>query len=492
MSSTILQKTLFVCCLLLGGTSPILAQENAIDSTENAPQTPKKHAKPLRIGLGMFGTNYVGDLTEGFSALNRFYPGGAISFQMEGKSHFKGQVNTGLGTYSEQLVYSPVVSDNPKVKPNNFVYAPFFFVDGKLNYHFFKKKLLHPYIGTGAGIMTFAPADQEENSLFEAPKTRPKGEEYPTFTFYIPATFGFQWQMNHYLGLGLDYTYRKVFTDYLDNVGILGTRKGPDYLHSLQVSMYITPNPEHKDVQFYRPRPAKPVTPDSILAQIELKEEVKKLRKRVRDVDSLLVETDGSLDDLNLNARNELIKVRKIKINPDEVGSLADLDDGNLSKGYDFEHPEEAGIDIVTDDSVFKEIIDRSALPLFYEKRNQERERETLPNPTETELAILPSESPNLSNLSTDICTDMWVCLELKEWRERNFHYYECKPGDTYDYICNRFKIRKSTLLTLNPRAKKDAPPSDGVLWMPDVRYWISLMPDEDKIRKESGIGGKR
>jgi hypothetical protein len=431
----------------------------------------------------------VGDLTESFSALNRFYPGGAISFQMEGKSRLKGQINTGLGTYSEQLAYSDVISDNPKVKPNNYVYAPFFFVDAKINYHFWNTRHFHPYLATGAGIMTFAPTDDEGNSLFEAPKTRPKGEEYPTFTFYIPATLGLQFQMNPFLGLGLDYTYRRVFTDYLDNVGILGTRKAPDFLHSVQVSMYITPNPEHKDVPFYRPRPVKPVIPDSILAQNELREEVKKIKKHLRDLDSMKVETEGSLDDLNLNAKNELIKIRKYKQNPDIVGSLADLDDGNLSKGYDFEHPDEAGIEIVTDDSLFKQNIDRSALPLLYKKWDQEREK--LPNPSEGELANLPSETPNLSNLAGDICTDMWVCLELKEWKERNFHYYECKAGDSYEYICNRFKIRKSTILTLNPRAKNDIPPSDGVLWMPDVRYWISLMPDEEKIRQESGIGKK-
>ncbi len=43
--------------------------------------------------------------------------------------------------------------------------------------------------------------------------------------------------------LGLEYTYRPTASDYLDNVGQIGLRKGKDKMQSLMLTLYVTFDP---------------------------------------------------------------------------------------------------------------------------------------------------------------------------------------------------------------------------------------------------------
>ncbi|MFN0201583.1 MAG: LysM peptidoglycan-binding domain-containing protein [Bacteroidia bacterium] len=459
----------------------IYAQEAKPGATSDSTQAKSRKNKALQVGIGLTATNYVGDLTQDFWALTRFYPGVNLSLQTDGRSNLKGQVNFGMGTFAEQRSSEYITSDNPKVRPNNFVYTPFFYGDLRFRYRFLRTLPIQPHISLGAGIMTFAPTDQLDNALFEAPKTRPPGEEYETFTFYIPATAGVNLRVSPMLALGMDYTFRRIFTDYTDNVGQLGTRKGNDYLQNLQLTMLVTPNPQRKEkslvpivpsdeIKIYKPKQNKDSVKqvrDSILAEAREKRRWEKRKASLRPVDSLIVEETVFLDVLGGNI--ELMKVPYQK----EDDGLSNLDrlfaeDSLINNPTEVKEGYET---LVYDPYATKE---DSAAAITYITKNGIK---------------IPSNLPMPPAPRNDGCPDLWVCLEEKEWRALNFFYYECKPGDAYTRLYNRFRIRKSTILLLNENAEEKAPPAKGLLLLPDVRQWIEMLPDEKRIRKESGIG---
>ena len=44
----------------------------------------QSEAAPLKLGFGMMGISYLGDLTDQETSFRRFYPGGNLSIQFDG------------------------------------------------------------------------------------------------------------------------------------------------------------------------------------------------------------------------------------------------------------------------------------------------------------------------------------------------------------------------------------------------------------------------
>jgi LysM repeat protein len=197
-------------------------------------------SSPLKIGLGMMGISYVGDLTVEEGSFFRYYPGGSLSLQFESKSGLKPMLMAGYGGFSEQVDVFP--STPPiGVEPNTFVETSVFFTDLRLQYFLRKRKSFQPYLSAGVGLLFFSPEDQDGNYLGENVFTRLEEEfEYNTTVASFPLTAGFLVRLNEIISLSADYTHRLTPTDYLDNIGLLGTKEGNDALRHLQVSVHFT------------------------------------------------------------------------------------------------------------------------------------------------------------------------------------------------------------------------------------------------------------
>ena len=228
----------------------------------------------LKLGLGMSANSYLGDFTEANFLYNRFNPGFNLSLQGSRARLIRAQMNVGAGKFSEQadvtLIAAPV-----GVRPNQFVETSFFYGDIRLQVFLLRKWYINPYVGIGAGFMVFSPKDYNGKFLSDAFSSRPEGEVYNTTIPEIPAVVGVQWKLNRRLSLGAEYTYRVTPTDYLDNIGTLGTREGNDALESLQLSMYIGlggESPKEK-IELIHPLLVKPI-PDSLLAATFIEGEI--------------------------------------------------------------------------------------------------------------------------------------------------------------------------------------------------------------------------
>lgn len=213
--------------LLLAGFAPLQAQD--------APQ------KPLRIGLGLLGTTYVGDLNTNGDAIHKFYPGVGLSLQFASEKLISPQLNTGFGKFIAQDRNIAPVED---VTPNTFVETPYFFADFRLKARFLRQKDFQPYFSLGLGLLGYTPRDQDGNNLLDNTSTRQDGETYGSLTAGFPLSLGAEVHLSQILALGVEYTYRLSGTDYLDNIGELGLRNGNDKMHSLLLSLYITFDPD--------------------------------------------------------------------------------------------------------------------------------------------------------------------------------------------------------------------------------------------------------
>lgn len=493
-------------CIVLGiGIHSLFAQGDSLKTTI-AKQERNLYRSP-KLGIGLTGATYVGDLSDGKMQYNRFYPGVNFSLQNVGKpkSHLQMQLNAGFGAFSEQDDTDTLFANVPKnIRPNRFVYTPFYYGDFRFKVVPIQGFRLKPYMSVGAGLLLFSPQDEFENLLVEKPNSRPKGEEYNTYTFYVPASLGLDVKLSNALSLGVDYTFRLLNTDYLDNISQLGNAENKDKLYALQVSAYFSPAAVLKPIdkpKIYIPPTPKPQPKDTILAKNE-KTEIYIVRE-----DSLEWEILQSYD---MNPIDEQVVENSLR--PQTLDTLLMILLDKMPANYEKTKVEKQ-TRITTIDCIawadkyqpyFSEIktlqrstcfprikVDATTIKVSLLAQNAEVASEFAAisgsNFLLNDDAITAEEKAELLIQTSEI--DLWVFLENKAITEGNYFYYECKTGDNYDYLYNRFKIRTETILRLNQRAKFPVPPSTGVMIMPDIRRWIAIMPDVERIRAELGIG---
>ena len=198
--------------------------------------------KPLRLGIGLLGTSYAGDLTVNSSPLERFSAGASLSLQFASEKLISPQLNGGFGRFTAQDRDIEAVDG---IQPNTFVETPFFFVDLRLKARFLREKGVHPYLSVGIGMLGYTPRDGEGNNLLDNYSSRQDGETYGSISANFPLSAGLEIRFSPILNLGLEYTMRATTTDFLDNISALGQKEGNDKLHSLLLSLYLTFDPDH-------------------------------------------------------------------------------------------------------------------------------------------------------------------------------------------------------------------------------------------------------
>jgi hypothetical protein len=193
--------------------------------------------KPLRLGVGLLASTYIGDLNARGGSMERFTSGASLSLQFASEKLLSPQLNAGFGRIMAQDRELQAVDG---VYPNTFVQTPFFQVDLRLKARFLRASPVHPHMSAGVGFLGYTPKDMDGNNLTDNYSTRRSDETYGPMTASFPLSAGVEVPLNGTLMVGLDYTYRMTASDYLDNVGRLGQRKGNDKLQSILLTLYIT------------------------------------------------------------------------------------------------------------------------------------------------------------------------------------------------------------------------------------------------------------
>jgi len=231
------------CFCMLFGT--LMAQEEAAPA-------------PLRVGFGLMGITYQGDLSTEDGDIFRVYPGMNLSLHFEKDKRFRPQLNLGFGKFIDQTdrINLPTADG---LTPNPFVETSLLMLDFRLRAWIIKKGRLRPFVGVGAGLLFFTPRDKNGNFLIDNIFSRFEDESYPAFLPVLPLELGFEFRINDKAGIALSYNYRRSGTDYLDNLGRLGPIGGNDAVHTLTATLAVTLRPP-KNFFFFLP----PVKTDSI------------------------------------------------------------------------------------------------------------------------------------------------------------------------------------------------------------------------------------
>lgn len=194
----------------------------------------------LRVGAGLQGTWLAGDLTAGEDA-RPMGAGGALTLEFQSEKTVRPQLNLVFGQASAQYRDLPIpnATDPNAPRPNTFVQTNFFAGYLLLQLHPFKDRRIHPVVGAGVGVLSFTPHDRNDQSLVDQLSTRNELESYNTTTVVLPLSVGISAQVLEGWHVLLRYQHWVTATDYLDNVGELGTQSGNDSLSGLQLIFQV-------------------------------------------------------------------------------------------------------------------------------------------------------------------------------------------------------------------------------------------------------------
>lgn len=197
-------------------------------------------AQAWEVG-GWLGTAYYfGDLNTNFN-LSR--PGVAAGVLV--RKNFDTRIALRAGINAGRMGFSDELSKNPFQQARNLSFASNFYelsVGGDFNFlpylHGDRDRFFTPYITMGASVFKFEPQAKYQNRWYNlqplGTEGQAEGNEYATIQPALTIGGGFKIDLNYSWSLNLEFNYRYLFTDYLDdvsgaygNVDDIGALRGP-------------------------------------------------------------------------------------------------------------------------------------------------------------------------------------------------------------------------------------------------------------------------
>ncbi|WP_224996404.1 outer membrane beta-barrel protein [Cesiribacter sp. SM1] len=211
-------KTLLLLLLLLLPLSLVQAQ------------SPGRYA-----WAGISANHYRGDLEDGLFHLN---PAIHAGLKFNRAKRLNGIFSIGYGSVSGQNPdFNPSVQ--PPIAPNKYFNTSFFTADYALQYNLVKTERFHLYISQGIGLFRYNPKDEQDRELQNLGTTRPSDEIYGNISLQLPTSLGTAFFLPNQWGLGLQASYLNPLTDYIDNIGRLGTDKGNDNVLQFRLMLLV-------------------------------------------------------------------------------------------------------------------------------------------------------------------------------------------------------------------------------------------------------------
>jgi opacity protein-like surface antigen len=221
MKKISLHHTLFlsvIAILLLSSTAEAQRQRQRGSMRNSKLYRGMSNYGVMKLSLGAGSATYFGDLCETGDCISarpyfnlgfdyRF--GGRVRARLEGAYYRLSSTDAGGKNAVRNLSFR---SGNIEVVATG-VYEFFSY-----NKFFNQRPLFSPYLFAGIGFTYFTPRAQYEGSWYTLPKYDTEGVNYNQFAPVIPFGVGVQIALAPQWDLALEVGYRKLFTDYLDDV----------------------------------------------------------------------------------------------------------------------------------------------------------------------------------------------------------------------------------------------------------------------------------
>lgn len=178
-------------------------------------QAQQLNKEKLRVELGLGSATYVGDLCNSPSCWSynyhlafgvRYYIGPSLSWRADINAFklFSEDNNPirNLSFRSNGLSLSAVLQ---------YEMIPTFRNEHSIN-------TLSPYVFGGFSALSFNPQAEHLGEWRDLQPLKTEGTEYSRFTLVVPMGAGLRFNLPNNFHIGLEFTYNKTFTDYLDDV----------------------------------------------------------------------------------------------------------------------------------------------------------------------------------------------------------------------------------------------------------------------------------
>lgn len=424
MFRKLIVSSLLLCLFSLGAYTQDDSTQLKISDSLHTINLPLRQKGLIKLGVGMTGNYYVGDLSTSKFAYNRIYPGAYFSLSTDNPRRIKWVLNAGYANITEQ-------DDNPRyaqtfskdIHPNTYVSTDFGYGDVGIQIRAFKRHRFQPYLSAGLGFLFFSPKDKKNTGLLDQDFSRLEDETYSLVAFQAPFGFGFEYKILPSIGINLSYQYRLLSSDYIDNIGKLGVRPGNDLIQSLQFGLTFAPVPAPEYKQLFIPK-RRPISDTAHIDSVVVKEEI-------------TPPSEQEFEDMLNSGKNLLFEVGKSMLeeeNPDL--QTPKVNPNNPPQGASFP---------------------------------QNTKDDTWDDADYDELAWL------------------WKYVTEKAIKDNQYIDYQCNPGETYSSLYARFRVGAKTIRTINNITSGVIPPSNRKIKIPDTQKWMDMFPDIERIIKESG-----
>ena len=167
-------------------------------------------------------SNYAGDLHDKTFTLNQSNLAGGLGLSYDLSDHFSLKLGVALGKISGKDKYGKNVTRNLNFNSG--------LLEGSFGLEYYPtplgQHLLTPYVFAGAAMFHFSPYtyDKSENKYYlQSLSTEGQGlvsgrNPYKLSQFAIPFGGGVKWSLSNTISIGWELGFRKLFTDYLDDV----------------------------------------------------------------------------------------------------------------------------------------------------------------------------------------------------------------------------------------------------------------------------------
>lgn len=195
-----------------------------------------KHSK---IIFGVSANAYKGDLGKAYHQWTAAYH---ISFLPNYQKWLHGGLHASWGSVAGQEVPTNTFDAENAVATNEFFSTNFLSIHYALQYNLILSKSFMVYLSQGLGFMRFMPQDEFGNKLQDALSTRAANETYTNIAAILPTQIGVAYYFPNQFGLGLKAGWLNTTTDYIDNISLLGRKKGSDNIIQYHLMFHVPAN----------------------------------------------------------------------------------------------------------------------------------------------------------------------------------------------------------------------------------------------------------
>ncbi len=180
----------------------------------------------MKLSLGAGSATYFGDLCETGDCISA-RPYFNLGFDYRFGGRFRARMEGAYFRLSSTDAGGKNAVRNLSFRSGNIeVVATGVFEFFSYNKFFNQRPLFSPYLFAGVGFAYFTPRTKYNNEWYTLPRYDTEGVNYNQFTPVIPFGLGVQIALANQWDLSLEVGYRKIFTDYLDDVSTVYVENG--------------------------------------------------------------------------------------------------------------------------------------------------------------------------------------------------------------------------------------------------------------------------